>query len=240
VLRQALSPELVPIVAATFAERVAGEREARARFGRLGVELEAIGAERSVIDMALRSAKDEDRHARQFAAWAADLGRVTDPDAPFVAPRVGSATQSERERVLLEVVALSCLAETVATAVLGAALDAVEVPMVKDGLHSILRDEVQHSKLGWAHLAIERKRGHGGDLGARLPALLEAGIPSERVEDGVWPLAPELGLLPKAQLFQLLSEVLRLVVLPGFELHDVDTGPARAWLEKRGFAGTLG
>lgn len=232
-LRQAVNSDLAPIVAATFADRVKGEREARARFARLGVELEQVGAERQVIDMARRSAEDEDRHARQFAAWARDLGRITDPDAPFAAPMVGDANLPQRERVLREVVALSCLAETVATAVLGAALDAVEVPMVKDGLHSILRDEVQHSKLGWAHLAIERKRGFGADLGVVLPRLLEAGVPTDRVDDGVWPLAPELGLLPKEQLFSLLDEVLRLVVLPGFEQYDVDTGPARAWMKSR-------
>jgi hypothetical protein len=236
VLRQALSADLLPIVAATFADRVAGEREARARFARLGVELEHVGADRSVIDMALSSAEDEHRHAKQFAAWAAELGRVTDPEAPFFAPMVGTAELSRRERALLEVVALSCLAETVATAVLGAALDAVEVAVVKDGLHSILRDEVRHSKLGWAHLAFERKRGFGATLGAALPGLLEAGVPTDRVDDSVWPLAPELGLLPKEQLFQLLSEVLQQVVLPGFELHDVDTGPARAWMTKRGFS----
>lgn len=232
-LRQAVSSELAPIVAATFADRVKGEREARTRFARLGVELGEIGAERQVIDMALRSAEDEHRHARQFAAWAADLGRVTDPEAPFAAPMVGDGSLSQRERVLREVVALSCLAETVATAVLGAALDTVTVPMVKDGLHSILRDEVQHSKLGWAHLAVERKRGFGADLGNVLPSLLEAGVPTARVDDGVWPLAPELGLLPKEQLFALLDDVLQLVVLPGFERHDIDTGPAHAWMKAR-------
>lgn len=232
-LRQALSTDLAPIVAATFADRVKGEREARARFARLAAELPHVGAERTVIDMALRSAEDEGRHARQFAAWAEELGRVTDPEAPFDAPMVGSARQSRRERVLLEVVALSCLAETVATAVLGAALDVVKVPMVKDGLHSILRDEVQHSKLGWAHLAWERKQGFGAELGAVLPSLLEAGVPTDRVDESVWPLAPELGLLPKEQLFQLLSEVLREVVLPGFELHDIDTSQARAWMTTR-------
>jgi hypothetical protein len=233
-LRSALSAELRPLVAATFASRVDGEREARARFARLAVELEMTGADRTMVELARSSAVDEHRHALAFAAWAAELGRRTDPEAPFDAPPVGRASLPAEERVLGEVVALCCLAETVATAVLGAALDTVRVPVVKDGLHSILRDEVRHSRLGWAHLAGERRQGRGDGLAAALPAMLEAGIPLERVEQSIWPLAPELGLLPKDTLFDLLRDVLRDVVFPGFERYDVDTSAARAWGVARG------
>jgi rubrerythrin len=235
-LRQAVSRESRPIVAATFADRVAGEREARARFLRLAIELEATGAERAVIDLARRAADDEQRHAIAFAAWAGELGRATDPYAPFDAPRVGRVDLPDTERVLLEVVSLCCLAETVATAVLGAALDTVEVPLVKDRLHEILKDEVRHAKLGWAHLASQRAQKRGAGIAAALPAVLEAGVPLARLQTSVWPLAPELGLLPKTTLLDLLRGVLADVVFPGFERYDVDTAPARAWAYERGLA----
>jgi hypothetical protein len=235
-LRQAVSSELRPIVAATFADRVAGEREARARFLRLACELEATGADRAVVGLARRAADDEHRHALAFAGWAGELGRAVDPHLAFEAAPVGRAGMASGERVLLEIVSLCCLAETIATAVLGAALDTTLVPVVKDRLHEILRDEVRHAKLGWAHLASERERARGANVGAVLPDLLEAGIPLSKLETSVWPLAPELGLLPKATLLALLREVLADVVFPGFERYDVDTGPARAWATRRGLA----
>jgi hypothetical protein len=235
-LRQAVSRELRPIVAATFADRVLGEREARARFTRLAIELEATGAERVVVQLAQRAADDEQRHALDFAAWAGELGHPVDPYVRCDAPRVGRADLPPAECVLIEVVSLCCLAETVATAVLAAALDTTLVPIVKDRLHAILKDEVRHAKLGWAHLASERARQRGTSIAPALPDLLEAGVPLARLETSVWPLAPELGLLPKDTLFDLLRGVLRDVVFPGFERHDVDTAPARAWAARRGLA----
>ena len=237
-LRQAVSAELRPVVAAVFADRVLGEREARARFGRLAGELEATGAERTVVELARRAADDEHRHALAFAAWAGELGRAVDPYPAFAAAPVGHAASPQAERVLLEVVSLCCLAETVATAVLGAALDTVSVPVVKDRLHEILKDEVRHAKLGWAHVAALSDRGSRDVIANALPGLLDAGIPSARLETNVWPLAPELGLLPKATLMGLLREVIADVVLPGFERYDIDTSGARAWTVRRGLAHT--
>lgn len=231
-----MSSELRPIVAAVFADRVVGEREARARFARLASELEATGAEQPVIELARRATDDEHRHALTFAAWAEELGQATDPLAPFCAAPVGRADLPRAERVLLEVVSLCCLAETVAAAVLGAALDTTRVPMVKDRLHAILKDEVRHAKLGWAHLASLRDRTRRDVVAAALPSLLEAGVPEQRLRTNVWPLAPELGLLPRQTLLDLLAAVLADVVFPGFERHDVDTSGARAWAGRRGLA----
>jgi hypothetical protein len=61
-------------------------------------------------------------------------------------------------------------------------------------------------------------------------------VPRARLETNVWPLAPELGLLPKDTLFDLLRSVLADVVFPGFERYEVDTRAARAWAMQRGLA----
>jgi hypothetical protein len=46
-------------------------------------------------------------------------------------------------------------------------------------MRSILRDEVGHCRLGWAHLAAEQRCGAADVVGAHLPAILKGTLQEE-------------------------------------------------------------
>lgn len=105
-------------VAETWAFRRQEELDAGARFARLGASLEQWDAPEPLVTLARRAAEDERRHAgmcelmaraygHESSAPESHAGRTEDA-AP---PELGS-----RERVLYEVVAACCIAETESTA----------------------------------------------------------------------------------------------------------------------------
>lgn len=232
-LRQALTEEARRDVAGTFSFRARGEREAHLRFTRLAVELFTTGASDLVVRLAKEAAEDEARHALVCDRIATEWGMPSGP-VPVTATPVGPRTLPPHERVLVEMVSLCCVAETIANLVLRASLETVREPSLKDALHEIAKDEVKHARLGWAHLAEARRKGHGEGLAALLPSVLDAGLPEALF--AALPTSadcPELGTLSEARRKELVVAAFLEVVFPGFEALDVDPGPSRAWLASR-------
>ena len=214
-----------------WAFRTRVEREAALRFARLARAIRALDAESPVADMMERAAHDEERHVGLCAALAESYGRPATepaPDAPLAPSELGP-----REAVLYEVVAACCITETESVATVTSLLAARAEQRVRDVLHEIARDEVTHSRMGWAHLSREAPRGVAF-LGRWIPIMLAGTVPPDFfAAAGADPDAEELlrhGLLPQAQKQEVFAETLRTVVFPGLEQFGVDSGPARAWL----------
>jgi len=116
-------------------------------------------------------------------------------------------------------------------------MEVAKDPEIHSTLHELLKDEVRHARLGWAHLAAERAAGRGAFLGDVLPLLLEASIEPGFLEGTmVAPWAPALydyGELPSPELVQIFSDTLNLVVFKGLDAVGIDTSKGRAWLEAR-------
>lgn len=209
------------------------EQEAAARFTRLLSAIAAFDPDSPVPELMRRAAEDEKRHADLCAALAAGYGSGAPPagaDAP-IAPR----RLLPREAVLYEVVAACCITETESVATVTTLLAADAEPRVREVLHEIARDEVGHSRMGWAHLAREAAQIDVSFLSAWIPAML-----SGTVDDALFRAAPpepsELlrhGILSSAQRRETFVRTLEEVVLPGFAGHGIDTAPARAWLAAR-------
>src|SRR5712691_11334786 len=141
-----------------WAFRARVEREAARRFERLGAAISAFDPGSPVPALLQRAAEDERRHAVLCAELCAAYGQPVDegvPDEP-IAP----ASLGPRAAVLYEMVAACCLTETESVATLATLLSEEAEPRVREVLHEIARDEVVHSRMGWAHLA------HEGDLRA--------------------------------------------------------------------------
>lgn len=229
-------PAVRRAVASLWVFRASGELEAAARFRRLSAELARAEASEGVVAMAASAAEDEMRHHGLCAALASSYGLSVEAE-PRVAIPVGDTTLSLRDRVLAEVVSLCCISETIATTVLTASMEAARAEDIRDAVHAILKDEVEHSRLGWAHLAGERSLGRGAFLAAWIPRMLEAGIPQDLFDAGA-PLEDdaelqEYGCLSKARLRSIFCETLEQVVFPGFEMLGVDPAQARGWLGAR-------
>ncbi len=222
------------IAASAWGFRCRVELEAEQRFARLAGRLRETGAAPLLVALALRASGDERRHAGLCAGLAEEHGHPAPATAP-PPPEIAPPGLGPRERVLYEVVAACCIAETVSMGVLTALLGSGPPPRLRRVLRELAADEVGHARLGWAHLAAEREA--SSFLGPLLPGMLEgsieedlfANVASEREHPGLL----ELGVLPHARQRQVFAGALREVVFPGLEASGVDAGPSRAWLQAR-------
>ena len=104
-------------------------------------------------------------------------------------------------------------------------------------MHEILRDEIRHSRLGWAHLESESLRVPCKLLADYLPAMLAGTVNEELfVERQALPIEEPLsglGSLTRRQRVEIFSDAMHKVVFPGLERYGVDTAQGVSWLDKR-------
>ncbi len=224
-------------VGATWAFRTRAEIEATARFARMAIELQENGATPFVVTGAHDAAADEARHRDLCARVAAKWGHPNALDHTPPRTRIGRSDMDPRDRLLWEMVSVCCIGETMNTALMTRSLEVARDEEIRTTLHELLRDEVVHARLGWAHLAAERSQGRGEFLRDVLPLLLEASVEPGFLEGkdiAVWSdaLYP-YGELPWPELVQIYRDTMNLVVFAGFDAVGVDTSKGRAWLEER-------
>lgn len=139
-----------------------------------------------------------------------------------------------RDRLLWEMVSVCCIAETMNTSLMTRCLEVAKNEEIRATLRELLRDEVKHARLGWAHLAAERAHGRGAFLEDVLPLMLEASIEPGFLEGNR--LSPwtdalfDYGELPWAELVQIFVETLELVVFKGLDSMGINADKGRAWL----------
>jgi hypothetical protein len=221
----------------TWTARHAIEREASARFKVLGDRLVEAGAPDVISSIAQRAALEESRHQAHCQNVVHRLGGPTLQTAQALieyAPPFLSA----KERLLYEVVAQCCVAETESTTTLVTLMDAVQSPELRPIIQELSRDEVQHARLGWAFLAWCRQEGQDPSFLSRfIPSMVEAcgGAQLFKPPAGAAD-APELlahGVVPSSMRLRLYVQTLENVIFPGFEQLGVDPGPAKGWLASR-------
>lgn len=224
------------LVAGVWAFRARSEREAAARFERLGRQLEAEDAAAVVVAMAQRAADDERRHVEICAELAARYGHPGGAVEEVAVGEIGPRGVGARERLLYEVVAFCAVTESINAALMTVSLAQATEPSVRAAVREILRDEVTHARLGWAHLSAERARGGGAGLAEGLPAMLAGTVREELFAptdgEAVDPRLAGHGELPRALRVEVFVQTLEAVVFPGLEAHGVDASAGRAWLAR--------
>jgi hypothetical protein len=187
-----------------------------------------------VIEGAKEAASDEARHRDLCARLAAKWG--DSHSINHVAPqrRIGRSDMDPRDRLLWEMVSVCCIAETMNTSLMTRCFEVAKDEEIRATLHELLKDEVRHARLGWAHLSAERAHGRGAFLSDVLPLMLEASIEPGFLEgdrQGPWVDALfDYGELPWHELVQIFRETLELVVFKGLDAMGIDTAKGRAWL----------
>jgi hypothetical protein len=160
------------------------EREAAALFARLASDLAESGGPEPLAALAARCADDERVHAEHCRAIIAELapglGMLDADERIALGPRDASAAR----RALYASVALGCVTESLSTALLLELRPRAELPVVRRALDVILEDEVRHSRLGWAHLALAASRGDVGWIAPFVPAMIDAALDAERPVSG--------------------------------------------------------
>jgi hypothetical protein len=229
--------ELRELVATTWKTSWRVEFEAGLRFDKLVGKLESVGTPAELVDLARAACEQERTHSRLCGELAQEFGAALDAPLPEGVPEIAPAGLGPRERVLYEVVAACCVTETTSCGSQTLLLAADPEPAVKAVLHTIARDEVGHSRLGWAHLTFEASRGDVRFLGELVPMMLGdpaspwmSALPSEVVDD---PRLMRFGVLPRNRRREEFATMLREVVFPGLARYGIDTDPSRAWLDAR-------
>jgi ferritin-like protein len=235
---------LLPVTARALAARVWTNRrrvelEAATRFRLLSTALAEHGSSETIVSLAREAAADELRHADRCATLVEHFGGDPPPTlaAPPTVPRVAPAGLPARDALLFEIVALSCVTETLSTALLGALVDAARDSLAKETMHGILRDEVRHSRLGWAHLAEAHASGAPDVVSAHLPAMLATTLGTDLFDPTPPNATDELlsgyGALTRPESLRVTRDCFHHVVFPGLERFGIDTAGGKRWLASR-------
>lgn len=145
------------------------------------------------------------------------------------------------DRVLLHVVEMCCLNETLTGVYLTEMLHRATHVTARAAVESLLEDEIDHGRVGWAYLASRLRAETAKPLAAALPTLLDRAIGPVIAEAARAPESDEPALEAHAWLGRnaaatLYREALENVIFAGFETLGVDVGPLRAHARARGWS----
>jgi hypothetical protein len=191
--------------------------------------LHAVGADPIVLELLELASEDELRHsgiclklAEHYAG--ARLAPPATGDTPL--PQFGCA--DERLEAALLVAGTCCINETLATAWLQLSVTSAHTPLSKAAHRAHLRDEIDHARLGWAHLGSAALDGELRDAVADcVPRLLAANLPLWLTTD---PLLPANGIAghgvaPAAVITRAMQRAVDELLLPGFAHVGVHLRP---------------
>ncbi len=144
------------------------------------------------------------------------------------APTTGA---TENRRLEFEVVTLCCIAETLNSVYLADTVRTAREPGLRTRTRAILKDEVNHAKLGWFFLA--RTGANLSWLSEDMPRILRATLHEELLESQTAHVADTAhGLYAGEELLAMFRASVEEVVLPGLEDAGLRVLPARQWLDQ--------
>jgi len=226
-------------IAAHWLRRARGELTTAFVSCRVAQGLFELGAVSEVLWLAARSAGEEVRHSTLCRAVAE---RYAGQPLPTVQAReVTEATFGNapaRINKLLFAVFQSCINEGIATVYLQENLRLATSRPVRTVLKELLKDDVNHARFGWAHLASAYTTSDDkAHVAKALPTLLEIGDKAWCGDDEEPDFdCPEHGCLAPTRNREIVRQAFAELILPGFEHVGVDTRSGRAWFRSSGDA----
>lgn len=219
---------------ATWRARMVNEHGSAVVFEGLAAQLEAAGWDAADVRECRGFADEERRHGVLCGAVVIAAGGRAEAEVPAPEPFPPHDDASRLEAAARSLASISCLAETVAVALIGAERDAMPEGPLRELLTTIWADEVGHARFGWRVLArlvpaltpAER---------ARLERYLAVALAHlERHELAHLPLASirrpggdALGLCSGAEARALFYATVERAIVPGLE--RLGLGAAAAW-----------
>jgi hypothetical protein len=211
-------------------------------FALIARELAEVGCDSVVLSLITRASSDEVRHADLCKRMAIRLMGVDEVPAVFrgVPKPPAHGQRSLRDRALLHVVEMCCLNETFTGVYLTESLARATDPTMRAAIESLLEDEIDHGRVGWAHLAASVRDGWGASIVARsLPSIVERAVGAifDRAGSNVGAddVLAAHGHLAGHDARAVYARTLDDVILPGFEAVAVDPSALRALAKKRGW-----
>lgn len=213
-------------VAAMWRYRERVEYEAAALFAALADQL-ALARLPSLAARARTAAEDERRHALRCRAIVA----ACNPDLAPLPPRTIAVAPPTPDldparRALYTSVAMGCVTETLSCALLVAMRDDAEFGPTRAAVDEIVKDEIEHSRIGWAHLATAVARGDDVTwLAPHIAAMRTAALTHEIKEVPVSKNLSGYGILPRTRVTTIVEATWRDVIVPGLSHHGIHTDP---------------
>jgi hypothetical protein len=192
------------------------------------------GAIPEVLDLAARAVADEVSHGRIcHQVGERYLGAPAPPprSRPAEEPIYGDCPPALSR--LLALVMHSCINETLATVCLRDTMRRCHSPTARAATKRLLSDDLNHARMGWAHLAspfVDAEARH--HVGRALPTLLRLGHEGWLHEPRAAFDDPAHGVLGPGGFPGPMTKAFEDLVLPGFEHVGVDTREARAWFAR--------
>jgi len=216
-----LPGELRRALSAHWLRRARSEARVGLAFAALAPVLRSASADTRVLELLARAARDEAVHAelcRRLAERYAGESRVV--PGPVSAPLPAFGCDDERLEAALLMAGMCCINETLATAWLEASVRGARSELARAANRLHLRDEIEHARLGWAHLAstaLDEPLREA--LAECVPRLLAANLPGWLAPDSDLGAngAPDHGILEQAEARRAIATAVRDLVLPGFE-----------------------
>ncbi|MGB0645788.1 MAG: hypothetical protein ACPGQS_01375 [Bradymonadia bacterium] len=218
-----------------WARRARREAELHLRFDSLFQALRAHQATPTVVTLAEQASNDSQAHAQSYRKLASAFGVHTDiGDAIRLGPLAPSGL-SILERIIYELVQLSCVEETLTGSLVGRIYQQAKHPQIRLTAHLAFQDEIWHSRLGWAHLGNVANQVSVAWLSAHVVEMLERLKTHELYKDEVLGVSSTkllaYGVLGREQRLDLLRDGINTIILPGFESFGIDVTQARQWSE---------
>jgi hypothetical protein len=224
-------------LAETWLLRAAMERRVGDSFVVVRDALQRRGAAKELVELAERAIDDESRHeelsrvvASRFAGKELELPKRLALEVP------AHKGASPELRDTLHIVGQCVFNETTAGAYLECSLDhATDGTLAKSALRELLSDEIDHGRIGWAHLAAcdERTR---AEVAPWLHAMAFTNLKEWRRETPYDHAHTEAmtkqGVPPASIVHEALVDALRSLIVPGFEQLGIEVPALKKWLDE--------
>ncbi|MEM7179866.1 MAG: ferritin-like domain-containing protein [Spirochaetota bacterium] len=205
-------------------------------FAKLHEQLNELEAPPFLLDLVAKAKDDELEHAAMCRRIVVSLNPALQAlPLDLRELQMPTADWSSNQKALYTSVALSCITETFSTALLLEMRKHSRNILVKQTIRKILKDEIEHSRIGWAHLAwANSQQQELAWLGDWIPGMVQASLQGKSTLYAKISEEHEtFGILMIERSQRLIHKTFCEVIAPGLQLYGIATGPALALLERQ-------